>query len=221
METAEPVPAVLAGADTSELKRTKTDDIRQGFQSMGRASLGGGLCVAVINSSMAAAFIVYSVDIPDTCESNMKPTFLGMGICSAVSGILSLISTWVAKEMFTAMSHKALAEKWADTERAEESRREEAAFQHDLKRTQKHAAGLVSLSCLVILGSVAFGIYGIVQAAQGTDENCGGSITVYWVLFCINSSLSCLTSCGRQFCQKKKDSGAGQSEDGEVVGARA
>lgn len=169
----------------------------------GRMMLGGGFCVVVVSFIVAAVYIHYALQIPDTCNSDMKLTFMSMGVCSAVQGILAICAAFAAKEMFAAMGHKALVEKWAnDPERAAEAQEEQKEFETDVQRTSMISSAVMCLSCPLAVCALGFGIYGIVQAVKGDNEKCGGSITVYWVLFVISILTSICKSCGQAHQQQ-------------------
>merc|ERR1719221_1206545 len=123
----------------------------------------------------------------------MKSTFLANGILNALNGILALCTTCMQKAMFVAMSHHTLFLKWAgNPARTKEAQKEQDEFGHEINHAAKVGGGILCFSCLLTPCMMFFGIYGIIRAAQGTDENCGGSITVFCVLLCVSLVISCM-----------------------------
>jgi len=149
------------------------------------------------------------------CESNMKLTFQAMGVMNILMAVVYLAIAFATKIMFTAMAHKALVDKWAtDPEHANDVEQEKAEFDHDIKQSGAVGAGACCCLCVLLPCMMGFSIYGIIQASNGTDENCGGSVKIYWMLLI----LSCLSSACQQM--GNKDNHSGGSEDGGGGGGR-
>jgi len=149
------------------------------------------------------------------CESNMKLTFQAMGVNNILMAVVYLAMAFAAKIMFTAEAHKALVDKWAtDPAHANDIEQEKAEFDHDIKQAAAVGMGACCCLCVLLPCMMGFSIYGIIQASSGTDENCGGSIKIYWMLLC----LSCLSSACHQI--GNKDNHSRGSEDGGGGNAR-
>jgi len=143
------------------------------------------------------------------CESNMKLTFQAMGVINIILAVVYLAMAFATKIMFTAMAHKALVDKWAtDPEHADDIVQEKAEFDHDVMQAGSVGMGGCCCLCVLLPFSMGFSIYGIIQACNGTDENCGGSVKTFWILMCLGwLSSACHSGCN-------KDNHSGGSEDG-------
>eukprot|EP00929_Paragymnodinium_shiwhaense_P025092 TRINITY_DN15252_c0_g1_i1.p1 TRINITY_DN15252_c0_g1~~TRINITY_DN15252_c0_g1_i1.p1 ORF type:complete len:195 (+),score=36.37 TRINITY_DN15252_c0_g1_i1:107-691(+) len=190
--------------DAQAMHRANTTDIREGAQMFSRVFMCIGIVVLIVQGAVAAVYIHYSTVIPDTCNSDMQTVFLANGIITCAMGIVMALGICAAKEMFAAKSHQALLEKWAnESHDPEEIEEEQEAFESD----QRCAMGLGGTACcalcVLLPASMGFQVYGIIQAAAGDNDKCGGAVNVFWVLMAIQFLTNFTQSCGK--------SGAGYS----------
>ena len=150
----------------------------------------------VVSAMIGSIYVYYGTTIPETCESKMKMTFMAMGILNIILGFVTLCATYAAKEMFSAMSHKVLVDKWAsDPARADEAEEELEEYERDSACAARLGLGLCFATCIIYPCLWGVGFYGIVQASKGTDEKCGGAIKLYWVLLVVSLILNIGLSC--------------------------
>lgn len=149
------------------------------------------MCLMVISLALAGVYIWYSTAIPETCDTDLHNWFLIQGILLTVSALLVGVSTCAMKEMFTAASHAALAQKYEEEHRIEEAAEEKKEFQEDTAKFGKVMSCVAAFSCFVQLGIFANMIYGVTQAVNATEILCGDAVVVFWVLFALSAIQFC------------------------------
>ena len=164
----------------------------------GPATMACGLCVVFMLTLIGVGYIHYGATVPDTCESDMGRVFMGSGVVAIATSILALLGTCAAKEFFSAQASQALVQKWAnDPDRESSAEEEQEEYDSRMACTARTSAFLACLTCILVPFSIGWKICGIVQALKGTNENCDGAITVWWVLLLLGVCSS-FGQCGKQ-----------------------
>lgn len=199
------------------LQRQDTTAIREGAQQAGRRVMIIGAILMIVYLVIGGVYLWIAQSIPrprpcdsnvceastyeysnpkNTCESDMHLVFTATGILNFLMCIASAFLLCAQKEAFAAQAHQALVVKWHDDpEREEEMQEEQEEFEEDQARALKLIAAGGCCACLILIVSIIFFIYGIIQACNGTDENCNNSVTTYWTILLINLAIHSLKAC--------------------------
>lgn len=161
----------------------------------GWALVGIGPVALLITAGVAAAYIWFSKQVPETCNTGMSNYFLLMGVLAAISVVPNLCLVFAAVKGLNAVHYDALMEQHkaegVDYAGDEGKLRQEAGF------AMIAGGGAACVLCLLWPIQSGVGIYGLVQAIKADSAKCGNAVTVFWVLFVLSILSNCIASCSR------------------------